>query len=43
MMHPEHYYFLMSLLRFGVLGMALILVVRIIAFLFHYMSWAALA
>ena len=43
MMPPDHYYFLMSVLRFGVLGLALVFVVRLIAFLFHYMSWASLA
>jgi len=43
MMHPDHYYFLMSLLRYGALGLGLIFAVRLIAFLFHYMSWASLA
>lgn len=41
MMRPDHYYFLMSLLRYGMLGLALIFAVRLTAFLFGQMSWAS--
>ena len=42
MMHPDHYYLIMSLLKYGTLGLALTFAVRLVAFTFNYLWWASL-
>jgi hypothetical protein len=43
MMHPDHFNFIMSLMKFGSLSLAFVFAVRIVAFTLRHLWWVSLS